>query len=379
MVDYYELLGVDKSASREQIKKAYKKLAKKYHPDLNKDDPEAEKKFKEVNEAAAILGDEEKRRQYDSVGHEAFTQGARSGGAGHSGFDYSNFGAGADFGDIFDNLGDIFGFNIFGGQGGRGRRNRGADLRYDLTLTLEQAASGVHERIKVRKKSICEACDGSGGSKIETCGSCHGTGYVKQMRRTPFGIFQTTGPCPSCGGQGKRILEPCEKCHGDGTVIKTKELDVEIPAGVEDGNRLRVTGEGEAAAHGGQPGDLYLFISIEPHEIFERHGDDIYLEAPISFFQATFGDEIEVPIIDGKARVKIPAGTQSGTTFRLKEKGIQGLHSRRPGDQFVKVQVVTPKKLNKKQEKALKAAEEALKDYAKPHKGLFDKIKEHLS
>lgn len=366
--DYYAILGVSKDASREEIKKAYKKLAKKYHPDVNKE-PEAEQKFKDVNEAAAVLGDEEKRRQYDSVGHDAFTQGARSGG-GFSGFDFSGFGADMDFGDIFE--------SFFGGGFGDmfGRRRRGADLRYDLDLTLKEAAEGVSKSIRVRKKSTCGACGGTGGEKTEQCGTCRGQGRVRQMQRTPFGVFQTTTACPECRGQGIRIVTPCGQCGGDGVVVETRELNVDIPAGVEEGSRLRVPGEGEAGPRGN--GDLYVFISVKQHPLFERQGRDLLLEAPITFFQAVFGDEIQVPTLDGKAKLKIPAGTQSGTTFRLRGKGIPSLHGGGRGDELVTVQVETPKKLTKKQREALERASDAFGD-KRPSKGLFEKLKESFA
>ncbi len=370
MRDYYEVLGVKKTASKEEIKKAYKRLAKKYHPDLNKDNPEAEQRFKEINEAAAVLGNEEKRRQYDAAGHEAFTQGARNGGGfggGFSGFDFRGFGGGMDFDDIFDT---IFG----GGFSGRRSQRRGVDLRYDLSISLKEAAFGATKRIKVRKRTTCPACHGTGGKKVETCSTCHGTGVVRQMRRTPFGIFQSTVPCPDCGGEGKRILEPCERCGGEGVVLETKELEVTIPAGVETGSRLRLAGEGEAGERGAPPGDLYVFLSVQQDELFERRGDDVLLEVPISFFQAVFGAEIEVPTLEGKARLKIPAGTQSGTIFRLKGKGIAHLHGRGRGDQLVTVQVETPRKLTRKQQKLLKELAKEFGEDAEPHKGFLSKL-----
>lgn len=372
MTDYYKTLGVSKDATRDEIKKAYKRLAKKYHPDLNKDDPDAEQKFKEVNEAASILGDEEKRRQYDSVGHDAFTKGARgsSGGYDFNGFD---FGGNMDFGDIFETF---FG----GGFGGRRskRQRRGADLRYDLTITLEEAAFGIKKRIHLKKLDRCTRCNGSGGTKVEDCATCHGSGYVRQTQRTPFGLFQTTGACPDCHGNGKRIIELCPECHGKGALLKSKELEVEIPAGIEHGSRLRVPGEGEAGGPGAPPGDLYLFISVEEHPFFERHGDDIHLESPISFFQAVFGAEIEVPTLNGKALLTIPAGTQSGTMFRLRNKGLGHLHNRGNGDLLITVQVETPTKLTRKQKKLLEALAEEFGDPAAPQKSLFEQLKEYL-
>lgn len=367
MKDYYEILGVAKDATREEIKKAYKKLAKKYHPDLNKDDAEADAKFKEVNEAAAILGNEEKRRQYDSVGHNAYTQGQRQGG-GAGGFDYSGFGEGMDFDDIFE--------SFFGGFGGR-RRRRGDDLRYDITISLREAAKGVSRTIHVRKENMCSTCAGKGGTETTQCSTCHGQGRVRQTRSTPFGYFQTTGACPHCEGRGYQITETCTKCDGRGTVLETKELKVDIPAGVDAGTRLRMTGEGEAIPHG-TSGDLYVFIDVTPDEDFVREGDDVHLEVPISFFQATMGAEITVPTLDGKAKLKIPAGTQSGTNFRLRGKGMQHLHRSGTGDQIVTVQVVTPKKLNKKQEALLQELAEEFGEEVHPEKSLLQKLKDRL-
>lgn len=365
--DFYKILGVEKNASKEEIKKAYKKLAKKYHPDLNKDDPKAESKFKEVNEAASILGDDQKRQQYDQLGSAAF----KNGGAG--GFNYSNFGGGGsfDFGDIFD--------QFFGGGrspfGGRRRSNQpGSDLRQDITISLEEAAEGVQKELKVRKRVACEYCGGMGGSGAETCSTCHGQGMVRQARRTAFGIFQTTGACPDCNGTGKKFRHVCEHCNGNGVSIKTVHIKVDIPAGVEDNVRLRVSGEGDAGLKGGEPGDLYVFISVEEHEYFEREGEDLHLSIPISFVQATLGTEIEVPTLFGKAKLKIPSGTQTGTTFRLRDKGMPALRSTHRGDQMVTVDVDVPKRLNNKQKRALEAFAEASGDEVQPQKTLFKKI-----
>jgi len=365
MKDYYAILGVDRSASRAEIKRAYKRLAKKYHPDLNKNDAETAERFKEINEAAAILGDDEKRRQYDTLGHEAFTQGTQQGG-GFSGFDFHGFGTDMDFGDIFD--------SFFGGSRPRRRHRRGADLRYDLTISLKEAAFGANRRITIRKRSPCPACGGSGGAKVETCSACHGTGVVRRMQRTPFGIFQSTGVCPDCGGEGRQIIEPCDSCHGSGIVDEKKELAVTIPAGINDGSRLRLAGEGEAGERGAPAGDLYLFLSVEPDEHFERDGDDVLLEVPISFFQAAFGAEIEVPTLEGKARLKIPPGTQSGTVFRLRGKGVRHLHGRGRGDQLVTVQMETPRRLTRKQQKLLKELAKEFGEDAEPQKGFFRKL-----
>jgi molecular chaperone DnaJ len=373
--DYYETLGVDRTATRDEIKKAYKHLAKEYHPDLSKR-PDAEQRFKEINEAAAVLGDEEKRRQYDAMGHDAFASAQKGGaGPGFQGYDFSGFGPDMDFDQIFESF---FGGGFSDIFTGRRTRRRGTDLRYDLTLTLTEAALGTQRRITLRKRSECTACHGKGGKRLDTCPTCHGTGYVRRQQRTPFGIFQTTGSCPDCGGEGSVIGEECPRCHGSGIVMERKELELQVPAGVDDGSRLRVAGEGEAAGKGARPGDLYVFITVEPHALFQRQGNDILLEAPLSFFQAVFGDDIEVPTLEGRARLKIPPGTQSGTLFRLREKGIQLLHGRGKGDQLVRVQVVTPKRLTRKQEALLRDLGEEFGEAASPQQGLFNRLKEHL-
>lgn len=367
--DYYEILGVNRDATRDEIKKAYKKLAKKYHPDLN-DGEEAEKKFKEINEAAAVLGDEEKRKQYDSVGHDAFEQAGRGGAGGFdfSGFDFSGFGG--SFEDIFE--------MFTGGFGGRGRtRQRGEDLRYDIELTLLEAADGVEKEITLRKKVPCSTCDGKGGSGIEQCGTCKGHGIVRQTRRTPFGVFQTTGTCPQCNGAGSEFKNPCSTCNTQGTVTDRTNLNVQIPAGVDNGTRVRIPGEGDAGPRKSQPGDLYLFVHVKPHPLFRRDGNDIHLDAPIDFTTAVFGGTITVPTLKGEAKVKIPKGTQTGTKFRLQDKGVPDVRTGRRGSQYVRLKIETPQKLTKKQEKALK--EYANLSDTEPHKGLFDKLKEKLA
>lgn len=362
--DYYNILGVSKGASKEEIKKAYKKLAKKYHPDVNKDDPEAEQKFKEANEAASVLGDEKKRQQYDNMGHDAFRSGAQSGGFNQ---DFSGFG---DVNDIFDMF---FGGGFSGAR--RPRKPRGEDLRTDITITLEEAATGVAKDIKIRKRTPCTACDGKGGSKVETCETCGGHGVVKQQKRTPFGIFQSTGACPHCHGQGEQVSDICSSCDGAGTKAETKTLRIDIPAGIADNSQLRVAGEGDAVARG-TTGDLYIFVTVEEHPVFERDGDDILLEVPITFSQAALGDTIEVPTLGGKAKVKVPSGTQSHTTLRLRNKGMPSMHGFH-GDQLITLIIKTPKKLNKQQEKALREFDEATND-KNPLQSLFGKIKEYI-
>lgn len=354
--DYYEILGVSRDASKEEIKKAYKKLAKKYHPDLNKDNPEAADKFKEINEAASVLGDDQKRQQYDQFGSagEQF-----SGEGGFGGFDFSDFMSGGsfDFGDIFD--------QVFGGGRRRQRAGprRGSDLRYDLEIELEDAVFGAKKEIIVPRLETCTKCRGSGAeneSDIETCSQCKGTGRMTQTRRTPFGIFQSTTVCNKCRGQGKYIKNECSMCDGTGLVKKTRKIEIEIPPGADDGNQLRVSGEGEAGPKGGPQGDLYVFIHVKPHKIFERRDDDLFLEMPVSFATAALGGEIEVPTIDGKAKLKIPAGTQPGTVFRMKSKGVPSLRGYGRGSQNIQVNVQVPKKLSSKQKKLIREFDKGL-------------------
>ena len=364
MKDYYEILGVPRTASREEIKKAYKQLAKKHHPDLNKDDAKAAERFKEVSEAASVLGDDEKRRQYDQVGHDAFTQNGRQGG--FSGFDASGF-SGFDFDDLFEAF-----------TGGRTRRTvKGDDLRYDLELTLEQAARGVEQDLKVRKHAACEECKGKGGKNARQCNACKGRGVTRQARQTPFGVFQTSTTCRACGGVGETFEHECQTCDGQGIILETKRIHVSVPAGVDHGTRVRVAGEGDAGPHGTQAGDLYLFIHLKQHPIFTREGNDILLDAPVAFPTLVFGGEITVPTIEGQASVKIPAGTQTGTRFRLRGKGIVDVHGRGHGDQYVRVVVETPAKLSRKQEKALKEYADLAED--EPQRSLFEKLKETFS
>tara|TARA_Y100000310_G_C20634404_1_gene790410 strand:+ start:179 stop:1258 length:1080 start_codon:yes stop_codon:yes gene_type:complete len=342
--DYYEILGVSKDASREDIKKAYKKLAKKYHPDLNKEGGAAEK-FKEVSEAAAVLGDDTKRQQYDQYGE----AGAEAGGFG--GFDYSDFtssDAGFNFDDIFE--------SFFGGSRKRRRRQRGSDLRYDLDIELEEAADGVTKTITVPRLETCENCDGSGAESeddIETCDDCGGRGQVQRSQRTPFGLFQTTATCRKCNGEGRQITKNCSKCSGDGVVKETRKIDVKIPEGADNGTHLRIGGGGESVKNG-ESGDLYIVLRVKDHKMFDREGDDLNIRIPIPFTIAAMGDEIEVPTLEGKASLKIPAGTQSNTIFRMRGKGMPNINGRGNGDQNVEIVVEVPKKLNKKQKDILK-------------------------
>jgi molecular chaperone DnaJ len=365
--DYYKILGVEKTASKEDLKKAYKTLAKKYHPDLNKDDKDAEGKFKEINEAISVLGDDEKRKVYDQYGEDAFKNGARPGQ--NQGFDFSGFDFGS--GDInFDEVFDMF----FGGNPRRRTKSRGSDLRYDVEIDLEDAAFGVDKTVRLRKRNVCDKCNGVGGDTVETCKTCKGSGQERIVKRTPFGTFQATAPCETCGGSGKTVKTPCKTCDGNGYIISEKTLNVKIPKGVEDGSRLRIMGEGDAGPRGQQPGDLYIFISVKEHEYFEREGNDINIEVPISYTQAVFGDEIEVPILRGKAKLKIPPGTQSGTILKMRNKGIPYSDGIGSGDQNIVVIVDVPTKLTSAQKDALKKYGESIGEQVRPQKSFFKKI-----
>lgn len=371
--DYYEILGVSKDASRDEIKKAYKRLAKKYHPDVNKELGSAEK-FKEINEAAAVLGDDQKRAQYDRFGTADFN-GAGPG----AGFDFSGFGGGNfDFDDLFESL---FAGGPFGGfrQSRRRGPRQGADLRYDLEIDLEDAVAGKESHITIPRYETCPECKGSGAASsadITTCPDCNGRGVVSRTQRTPFGMFQTTSTCRRCHGEGKTISKPCGTCGGDGRVEKEMKIKVDIPAGVETGTTLRLGGQGEAGEKGARHGDLYVVVHVKPHRIFERKGDDLFVEVPVSFITATMGDSIEVPTISGKAKLKIPAGTQSNTLFRMKDKGVPNLRGSAVGSQYVRVVVHTPENLNAKQKSALKDFAKAMGDKISPKKSFLEKVKE---
>lgn len=333
--DYYETLGVAKGASKEEIKKAYKILAKKHHPDLNKDDPTAEQKFKDISEAATVLTDDQKRQQYDQFGNADSNGGAGQG-----------FGGGAGFEDIF---GDIFGG--FGGGGRRRKPTRGSDLQYELSITLEEAYAGTEKTIRIPKYDTCEDCSGSGAeneSDVETCSTCHGQGAVNRQTRTPFGVFNMQATCPSCKGEGKTITNPCLSCHGSGRREVTKNIKVKIPKGIHSGSQLRVQNEGEAGEHGVPPGDLYVYMHVQDHDVFTRKQDDIITKHPIPFSMAALGGEIDVPTLDGKATVKVPAGTTAGTILRVKGRGIPHLGRSSSGDLHVVMDIKVPKKLSKK-------------------------------
>ena len=331
--DYYETLGVARTASDEDLKKAYRRSAMKHHPDRNPDDKVALEAFKECKEAYEVLSDPGKRRMYDQHGHAAFEHGMGGGpGAGFS-----------DMGDIF---GDIFG-NIFGGGGpGRGAR-RGADIGYVMELDLEEAVAGVEKRIEIPTLAVCEPCKGSGSEdgKVDNCATCQGRGQVRMQR----GIFTMQQPCPHCGGRGKTIVNPCKTCHGNGRIEEEKVLSVKTPAGVDNGDRIRLAGEGEAGPPGTSPGDLYVEVRVRAHDIFERDGDDLHCDVPIRISQAALGDIVRVPTLGGEAEIRVPAETQTGKVFRLRDKGVKSVRSRKTGDLYCKVVVETPVNLTPEQ------------------------------
>ena len=356
--DYYEVLGVSRGASEDEIKKAYKKMARKYHPDLNPGDKTAEEKFKEVNEAYEVLSDADKKARYDQYGHAGVDPNFGAGGF-VGGFDGS-----FDFGD----LGDIFG-SFFGGGFGGGRRTnpnapqRGESIRMSIAISFEEAAFGCEKAVTVERYETCDTCHGNGcapGTSPEVCPDCHGTGTVQVRRQTPMGVFATSSPCPKCGGKGRIIHQPCKDCRGSGMVRKKKTIQASIPAGIDNGQTISIRGQGNAGKNGGPAGDLLITITVRPHEMFRREGTSVLCEAPITFTQAVLGAELEIPTIDGKVKYTLPEGTQSGTTFRLKGKGIPSINGRGRGDQYVTVYIETPKNLNKEQKEALKKFAETM-------------------
>ncbi len=376
--DYYEVLGVQKGCSDDELKKAYRKVAKQYHPDLNPGDKEAEAKFKEANEAYAVLSDPDKRAKYDQFGHAGVDPNFGAGGYGAGGFDFS------DFGDIFDTF---FGGG-FGGFGGSTKtRNpngpiRGNNINISINLTFLEAAKGCKKEISINRLIRCEECSGTGaakGTQPETCQDCHGTGQVLTQQRTPFGMMQSSRPCSKCGGTGKIVKEPCKKCNGMGRVRKSVKLEVNVPAGIDDGQTFVLRGQGDNGINGGPSGDVNVTVSVRPDPLFERDGFDVWCEVPITFSQAVLGAEVTVPTIDGKVTYNVPEGTQPSTVFRLRNKGISYINGRGRGDQYVRVNIEVPTNLSAKQKDALREFDEQTtdKNYRK-RKGFFDKLKDFM-
>lgn len=372
--DYYEVLGVDKNVTDDELKRAYRKLARKYHPDVNKDDPQAEEKFKEISEAYSVLSDSKTRAQYDQFGHEGPT------GQGYGDFDFSDFGG---LGDIFDMFFGGSGFG--GGRGSSGRRRqgptKGSDMRYDLTITFEEAAFGTSKEIEITRNENCDECGGSGAAKgvhPETCPECNGKGEISYTQNTAFGRFVNVRACDRCGGEGTIISKPCPKCRGRKKVRKVKKISLNIPAGIDNGQAITLRGQGEAGERGGPSGDLYAYITVKPHSLFVRKGYDLHCDVPITFAQAALGDDIEVPTLEGKVKYKIPEGTQTGTIFRLRNQGIQKLRLTTRGDLYVKVNIDVPKKLKEKQKQLLRQFEEETsgREYHEQKRSFVDKMKD---
>ena len=373
--DYYEVLGVGKGAGDDEIKKAYRKVAKRYHPDLNPGDKEAEAKFKEANEAYEVLSDPAKKARYDQFG---FAGVDPNYGAGPGG----GFSGGFDFGDLGDLFNDFFGGGFSGGFGGQRARTgplRGESLRVGLTITFEEAAFGCEKSVTIDKVDTCADCHGSGcaeGASPETCAQCGGSGVVSQRRQTPMGVFSTQSPCPACGGKGKIIKNPCKTCRGTGQQQRRTTVQVKIPAGIDNGQAISLRGQGNAGKNGGSPGDLQIVVTVRPHSLFRREGTNVYCDAPITFTQAVLGGEMEIPTIDGKVKYTIPEGTQTGSTFRLRGKGIPALSGRGRGDQYVTVYIETPRNLNRQQKEALKKFSETLNEgNYEERKSFFSKFK----
>ncbi|WP_410209646.1 molecular chaperone DnaJ [Aquirhabdus sp.] len=371
--DYYEVLGVAKGSSEDEIKKAYRKLAMKYHPDRNPDDSSAEAKFKEASEAYEILSDADKRSAYDRMGHAAFDGMGGMGGGGGFG--------GGNFQDMFGQFGDIFGDMFSGRQGGgQSRQRRGADLRYVMELTLEEAVKGVKKNVTFTAPAPCTACDGKGAKDpkdVQTCGTCHGAGQVRMQQ----GFFSVNQTCPTCHGRGKTVKNPCNVCHGSGVKDKSRTLEVSIPAGVDNSDRVRLTGEGEAGGAGVQPGDLYVEIVVKEHKVFQRDGADLYMEVPISFTDAALGKDVEIPTLDGRVNLKIPEGTQTGRLFRLRGKGVKPVRTTMTGDLLCRVTVETPVNLNNHQKELLRELQGSMDNGAQSpnKKSFFDRIGEFFS
>ncbi len=374
--DYYEVLGVDKSADDATIKKAYRKAAKQYHPDLHPGDKQAEEKFKEVNEAYEVLSDADKKAKYDQFGHAGVDPNFGAGGFGGGGF-----GGFQDF-----DLGDIFGSFFGGGFGGGGRRSnpnapmRGGDIEEDLNLSFEEAAKGCEKEISFKHIETCPDCGGSGakaGTSAKTCPDCNGSGQVAYVQNSPFGQIRSQRVCSRCNGKGSIIDSPCTSCKGNGRIRKTVKQTVKVPAGIDNGQTLNVRGQGDSGKNGGPAGDLHLYVNVRPHPIFERQGFNVYCEVPVSFTQAALGDEITVPTLDGKVKFKIHEGTQPGDEFKLQGKGIQRLRGSGKGDQYVKVNVEIPKNLSSEQKEILKQFDSLSDDKNyKKKKSFFDKLKD---
>ena len=369
--DYYEILGIPREASAGDIKKAFRRLARRYHPDVNRQDKNAEETFREINEAYEVLNDPQKRQVYDQYGHQGLS-GQHAG----PGFGFEGFGDLGGFGDVFD---------MFFGGGARAETRRqtvgeaGADLRYDLEITLEQAATGLEKELRMSRFERCGTCDGSGaqpGSSAEVCSDCHGTGQVRRSQHTILGSFSTITTCNTCRGEGRVIKNPCRDCDGDGRRRVTSKRKIQIPAGVENGSRIRLHGEGDAGARGGPAGDLFIIPYIKPHEVFERRGDDILCEIPISFAQAALGDTIAVPCLDGEKELRIPQGTQTETTLKLRGKGMPNINTGVRGDQLVTVRILTPGKLTDKQKNLLLEFAKSTGIELNPddEKGFFEKL-----
>ncbi len=377
--DYYEVLGLKKGASEDEIKKAFKSMARKYHPDLHPDDKEAAEKFKEINEAYEVLSDSEKRARYDQFGH-AGVDPNYGGGAGAGGF--GGFGGFGDVGDIFDS---IFGGGFGGFGGGRSTASsanaphRGGDVNANVTIDFMEACKGAKKKMRVTHMVKCDQCNGTGAdanTKTSSCTECHGQGSVRVNQRTPFGVISTTKVCPRCGGRGKIVTNPCSKCRGSGRQRVTTDIELKIPAGIDNGQILRVSGQGDAGLNGGPNGDLNVSVTVRPHELFTRSGNDIFCEIPISYAQAVLGDKVTVPTIKGKVEYEIPEGTQSGTKFRLRGEGVKYLGRESYGDQYVTVVVEVPKRLTKQQKELLKKFDDCLeeKNQAK-RQNFFEKLK----
>ena len=386
--DYYEVLGIGKNATDAEIKSAYRKLAKKYHPDLNPGNKEAEEKFKEVNEANDVLSDPQKRQRYDQFGYAGVDPNyAAANGGGAGGFG-GGFG-GVDLGDIF---GDIFGggfgggFSGFGGGSSTRTANaprKGHDIQASVILTFEEAAHGCSKKITINRQDTCPDCGGTGaakGTSPETCPDCGGRGYVVTQQRTPFGVMQSQQPCSHCGGRGTIIRNPCKTCRGTGKTAARKSLEINIPAGIDDDQNIALRGQGDAGSNGGPAGDVIVHVTVKADPMFERDGYDVTIHVPITFSQAVLGDDVEVPTVDGRIVQHIPEGTQSGTKFRLRGQGIQYLNGRGRGDQYVIVDVEIPKKVTRAQREALKAFEDSMKeDNYEKRKGFFKNLRDRFS